>query len=94
MRKFAEQVRKHYPNCPPSEENFIAERACQKNSGRVGRSDSAKRLDPGIINLAVWAHIRHQNTEYDMLLADGLPREEAKNSVTAEVDSIIVSWIL
>ncbi len=94
VRKFAEQVREHYPNCPPSEEHVIAERACEKYSGRVGRSESAKRFDPGMIDLAVWAHIRHQYTEYDMLLAEGLPREEARNRVAAEVDSIIVRWSL
>ncbi len=94
VRKFAEQIRERYPNCPPSEEHIIAERACEKYSGRVGRSESAKRFDPGMIDLAVWAHIRHQYTEYDMMLADGWSKEDARKHVVPEVESIIVRWSL
>jgi len=94
VRKFARQIRERYPNCPPSEEHIIAERACQKYSGRVGRSESAKRFDLGMIDLAVWAHIRHQYTEYDMMLAESWSRENARNAVVAEVESILVSWSL
>ena len=94
MRKFAEQIRELYPNCPPSEEQVIAERACEKYSGRVGRSESAKRLDPGMIDLAVWAHIRHEYTEYDTLLGQGWSKEDARNAVVAEVESILVRWSL
>ena len=60
----------------------------------MGRSESAKRFGPGMIDLAVWAHIRHQYTEYDMMLADGWSRENARNAVVAEVESILVSWSL
>ena len=94
VRKFAEQIRERYPNCPTSEEQIIAERACEKYSGRVGRSESAKRFDPAMIDLAVWAHIRHQYTEYDMMLAEGWSRENARNAVATEVESILVSWSL
>ncbi len=33
IRKSAEQIHERYPNCPPSEEHIIAERACEKYSG-------------------------------------------------------------
>ena len=92
VRKFAEQIRERYPSCPPSEEHIIAGRACEKYSGRVGRSESAKQFDPGIIDLAVWAHIRHQHTEYDLLLAQGWPREDARNAVAAEVEKHLLKW--
>ncbi len=92
VRKFAEQIRERYPSCPPSEERVIAEYACKKYSGRVGRSEAAKRFDPGMINLAVWAHVRHQYTGYDMLLAQGWPREDARNAVAAEVEKLLVEW--
>src|SRR5688572_19987511 len=35
--------------------------------GRVGRSAAAKSLDENAINLAVQAHIRHTETNYDEL---------------------------
>lgn len=93
VRKFAEQIRECYPSCPPSEEHIIAERACEKYSGRVGRSGSAKQFDPGMIDLAVWAHIRHQHTEYDLLLEQGWPREDARKAVVEVVDKILGNWI-
>ncbi len=93
VRKFAEQIRERYPSCPPLEERIIAERACEKYSGRVGRSEAAKRFDPEMIDLAVWAHVRHQYTEYDLLLAQSWPRENARNAVAAEVEKILGSWI-
>jgi len=52
-------------------EQVIAEHACQKYSGRAGRSANAKALDEKAITLAVIAHIRHAETDYDNLLAQG-----------------------
>jgi hypothetical protein len=42
---FAKRVRELFPNCPAGREQVIAEHACQKYSGRVGRSAQAKSLD-------------------------------------------------
>ena len=94
VRKFARQIRERYPSCPPSEERIIAERACEKYSGRVGRSEGAKRFDPEMIDLAVWAHVRHEYTEYDTLLAQGWSKGDARKHVVPEVESIIVHWSL
>lgn len=44
VKSFAERVRELFPNCPPGVEQIIAEQACQKYSGRVGRSAAAKKL--------------------------------------------------
>lgn len=71
---------------------MIAEHACRKYSGRVGRSAAAKDLKPKAIRLAVIAHIRHSETAYDRHLADGLSREEARREVQAAIQSVLTSW--
>ena len=57
--EFAAHVRAQYPACPERDSVAIAEHACRKYSGRVGRSAEAKRFDPEAIKLAVRAHVRH-----------------------------------
>jgi hypothetical protein len=46
-----------YPACPPDADLAIAEHACEKYSGRVGRSSAAKDLSQDAIDLAVRAHV-------------------------------------
>ena len=57
-----------FPNCPKGREQAIAEHACRKYSGRVGSSAAAKNLDEEVVKLAVLAHIRHREANYDELL--------------------------
>ena len=45
ISSFAARVREVYPYCPAERETLIAEHACRKYSGSVGRSASAKDLD-------------------------------------------------
>jgi len=42
--------------------------------------------------LAVLAHIRHVETNYDELLLRGTERWEARNEVQAESDEILAQW--
>ena len=79
--QFAAQVRKLFPRCPPDRESAIAEHACLKYSGRVGRSAAAKDLDDAAVRLAVIAHVRHVETPYDALLARGQERWDARAAV-------------
>jgi hypothetical protein len=81
-----------FPNCPAGREQIIAEHACQKYSGRVGRSAGAKSLDEKSILLAVVAHIRHAETNYDELLSMGRERWEARHEVAGEIDRILARW--
>ncbi len=92
VAEFARHVRKRYPACPPNEENAIAEHACAKYSGRVGRSADAKKLEPQMIDLAVVAHVRHVHTDYDRLLAEGWERLEARDRISFDVDSVLRQW--
>jgi hypothetical protein len=85
-------VRELFPGCPPGTETEIAEHASRKYSGRVGRSAAAKTLDERAIRLAVTAHIRHAETEYDSLLAMGFERWDARAQVSMAVDNVLACW--
>jgi len=89
---FAQRIREMYPGCPPGREGVIAEHACRKYSGRVGRSAAAKSLDEKAIRLAVIAHIRHVETDYDALLAGGYDRQEARAQVESAVRRALARW--
>jgi hypothetical protein len=92
VEDFAGRVRELFPGCPPGREVAIAEHACLKYSGRVGRSAAAKSLDESAIRLAVIAHIRHVETNYDTLLASGSDRREARAAVEAAVSRVLARW--
>lgn len=92
VERFAQRIRALFPTCPPGKEQIIAEHACLKYSGRVGRSAAAKQLDENTVRLAVIAHIRHTETGYDKLLADGVDRREARQSIAGQVDQVLENW--
>ena len=92
VEKFAARVRHLFPRCPAGRETVIAEHACLKYSGRVGRSAAAKGLDKEAVRLAVVAHIRHAETDYDLLLARGHERWDARNEIDGEVYRILRKW--
>jgi len=70
----------------------IAAHACLKYSGRVGRSSSAKTLDESAVRLAVAAHVRHGETQYDDLLMEGQDRFDARERVQPKVEEILEKW--
>jgi hypothetical protein len=92
VESFAGRVRELYPRCPPARETAIVEHACLKYSGRVGRSAAARSLDEAAVRLAVIAHIRHAETNYDTLLAQGWDRHEARIMVEDRVQEVIDRW--
>jgi len=92
LEQFAQRVRELFPACPKGREASIAEHACKKYSGRVGRSASAKKLDEAAVRTAVIAHIRHRETDYDRLLALGNDRREARAAVERGVNQVLRSW--
>ena len=92
VERFAARVRELYPGCPPGRETDIAEHACLKYSGRVGRSAAAKDLDADAVRLAVVAHIRHAETDYDALLARGWDRWDARAQVEGDVAQVTTAW--
>ena len=92
IRSFAGRVREIYAYCPTGREGLIAEHACRKYSGRVGRSAAAKALDEEAVRLAVTAHVRHAQTNYDELLLKGIERWDAREEVYSEVNRILDRW--
>lgn len=92
VQAFARAVRERYPGCPLGTELEVAEHACEKSSGRVGRSAAAKELDSAAIDMAVRAHVRHRHTRYDQHLIAGWDRSEARAAVAAEVEGLMDVW--
>ena len=81
-----------FPKCPKGSDNVIAHHACQKYSGRVGRTKAAKDLSEGAVRMAVIAHIRHTETNYGELMGKGYERFEARQMVKSEVDTVLLKW--
>jgi hypothetical protein len=92
VSEFAEQLGDTFGGCPGPERRAIADHACRKYSGRIGRSAAASRFDPDAIDLAVRAHVRHRYTLYDELLARGVDRSDARASVRDAVDEVVERW--
>jgi hypothetical protein len=92
VERFTLRVRELFPECPSGREKAIAEHACRKYSGRIGRSAAGKSLDEEAIRLAVTAHVRHAETRYDELLAKGYDRREAREQVEEEVLQVLAKW--
>jgi hypothetical protein len=90
--EFAQHVRRLYPGCDEAEATAIAEHACRKYSGRVGRSAAARRFDEEALDLAVRAHVRHTHTEYDRLLGAGYERHEARARVSDRIERVLDQW--
>jgi hypothetical protein len=92
VEAFARRVRELFPGCPEGREWTIAEFACAKHSGRVGRSAEAKALDEEAVRLAVAAHVRHTETAYDVMRAKGFDRHEARERIRPELDRVLAQW--
>ena len=92
VARFAARIRQLYPGCPPDRPEQIASHACQKYSGRIGRSAAAECLDDEAVQLAVVAHVRHDETHYDELLARGVERRDARDLVREDVDRVLSRW--
>jgi hypothetical protein len=58
----------------------------------VGRSAAAKSLAEDAILLAVVAHIRHRETNYDELLGSGWDRSDARSAVASSIDEVLRRW--
>jgi hypothetical protein len=89
---FAEAVRRLYPGCPPAEADDIARHACEKHSGRVGRSAAAKELEEDKVTAAVIAHVRHVHTRYDRIVGIYDDKQMARAEVWGRIDEVLERW--
>ena len=90
--RFAASIREAFPRLVAGREQKIAEHACLKYSGRIGRSALGKKMDEHAVRLAVIAHIRHNETNYDELLGRGWERSDARGAVAGRVDEVLRRW--
>ena len=58
----------------------------------MGRSAAAKALDEEAVRLAVTAHVRHAETNYDDLLLKGIDRREAREMIYSKVTRLLERW--
>jgi hypothetical protein len=89
---FAKAIAQQFPRCPQEDTQEIAGHACQKRSGRVGRSAAAKQFEPAAVRLAVIAHVRHKYTKYDQLLARYDDRQLARSEVRWQIEDVLHQW--
>jgi hypothetical protein len=86
------QIRRLFPRCPAGRAEAIARHTSVRGSGRVGRSAAGRTLDETAITLAVAASVRHEDTDYDLLLMSGVPRDIARDRTRPAVDRILAAW--
>ena len=91
---FSARIRALFPGCPAEEAELIADHACRRHSGRVGRSAAAKELADDSVILAVRASVRHRHTPYDQLLAAGVDRDEARARIAPALERVVDRWRL
>lgn len=89
---FTTEIRRLFPGCPTERAERIAAHAGLRGSGRVGRSAAGRALGPDAVRLAVIASIRHENTGYDALLMSGVPRTEARERISGDIDRVLARW--
>ena len=92
VARFAARVRELFPQSPEGRGSLIAQHACEKYSGRVGRSAAAQRFDDEAVRLAVVAHVRHRETAYDELPGVGRGAPDARALVRGEVAAVLERW--
>ena len=92
VAEFAQAIREQFPHVPSGADIKIAEHACLKHSGRVGRSAAAKSFEPDAVFLAVRAHVRHAYTDYDELLFKYDDRHSARERVREKIETVLDDW--
>lgn len=93
IAEFSKAIRSRYPNCPKNREVEIAQHACEKYSGRVGRTAQAKEFDEKMIDLAVEAHIRHAETNYDYQFGRGKSKRDIRTDIKPYVVATMRKWL-
>tara|TARA_R110002050_G_scaffold20348_1_gene57664 strand:- start:52975 stop:53643 length:669 start_codon:yes stop_codon:yes gene_type:complete len=92
IKEFSKAIKLRYPNCPKNREVEIAEHACEKYSGRVGRTANAKQFDEEMIDRAVEAHIRHAETNYDNQFNKGKTKRAIREDVKQDINLVLRKW--
>ena|SRR5450756_177283 len=91
VARMAKQIGVLFPGRPAHELATIAEHTAVRGSGRVGRAESGRNLEERALTAAVIAAVRHNRTEYDKPLAQGVDRATARQKVAHEIDGILAA---
>lgn len=92
VEKFSEAIKQRYPKSPKNKPVEIAQHACEKYSGRVGRTANAKQFDEEMIDRAVEAHIRHTETNYDKQFNKGKTKRAIRSDLKLDILAIMRKW--
>lgn len=92
VARMTKQIVTLFPGCPPREAAAIAQHTALRGSGRVGRTAAGRNLEERVLAAAVAAAVRHEQTEYDALLAAGLDRSFARQQVADQVQALLAAW--
>lgn len=87
---FQKEIMKIFPKIPPDALRNVTKIALEKGKGKVGRV--GKLNVQSKVRLAVWAHVRHCETDYDLLLRNGLGREDARQYVEPKIKEVCKAW--
>src|ERR1700722_9852184 len=90
--RMSQQIATLFPACPPDEVTAIAKHTAARGSGRVGRTEAGRGLEEDALTAAVIAAVRHNHTEYDELLANGVDRRAARQRVAHKIAAVLQSW--
>lgn len=90
QEQFKKTLLKLYPRIPHNLVRGVVKHALEKHSGRVGRTETI--IMERKVLLAVHAHIRHSNTEYDKLLKGGMSKEEARKKIWPKIIKVAKQW--
>lgn len=89
-KSFQKEIMKEFPQIPSDSLRKTLKIALEKGKGKVGRTG---KLDVRRkVHLAVRAHIRHCETDYDTLLRNGIAREDARKQVEAKIQEVFKAW--
>ena len=91
VNEFAETIVRQFPGSPSEEVSRIAFTLVANTAG-ASAVCSGKRLNPEPVRLAVIAVVRHQFTNYDTLLLQGIERHEARALVSNAVERKLGEW--
>ncbi|KAI3401772.1 hypothetical protein diail_8150 [Diaporthe ilicicola] len=89
-KAFQKEIVRLFPRIPPDSVQNVLKIALQKGKGKVGRTGTISV--PRKARLAVQAHVRHCETDYDALLRRGVAREEARQQVEAKAREVCRAW--
>lgn len=92
QEELATEIGRLFPGCPAPRAAAISAHTAVRGSGRVGRSAAGRAFDPDAVTRAVVASVRHEDTAYDELLMAGVPREEARERIRADIDRVLDGW--